>query len=755
MHPPGHPDPSNPSNPSNPFVEEFVRILDEGWQPDPQEFLLRVPAELREACGARLEGILRSRSALQLAADAGEGGGGALPEFPGFRIGERLGEGALGSVYRAYDESLQRDVALKVLKADTDGTVRQTILAEARKAAALSDPGVVTIHSVADAGGRSAIVMELIEGYPIDKAAKGLDFRQRARLLHGVAHALHAAHRKGIIHRDLKPDNVLVTPALQPKVLDFGLAVSTRAPDGEEGFFAGTPAYASPEQARGERLTPASDLFSFGSLMYCILTGRPPFAGESIAEVLEKVSTRDPPFLRSVDRSVPTDLQAICLACMSRDPGDRPDAAEVAADLSRWLGGEPARLRPALYGDLLRRRVSGHQGELKDWQEQGLISPEEHDRLGAVYRRILEDDDPWLFDARRLSLPQTLLYTGTWLLVVGTAYLVWYARDDFPPLQRFAIPLGSCAALLFLGVLAHFRREVLAGAAFLAGAILALLPAGVSALAGAGRLTLRPEDVSQLLPDTVFTNHQILAASGAALGLSLLCLLALRLTAFAWTSAALGAFTWFAALLTRGFLDHRPEEQALQLLPLSLAVLPALLFEAKERVRWALPFHLLAFLAFVGPLDFMAAEGGTFRLLGLEEILGRRGEYLSFTANGLLFLVVMILTERARSLDLRRGARLLQLLVPLHLLASLYLSALCHATWPDVAGYLGAVLFLLSLGPWRSRRFFLTAGLGGAALGTELPLSLELSAPAPLTLILSATGLAILLVTYLYLRRRS
>ncbi|MFG0317499.1 MAG: serine/threonine-protein kinase, partial [Planctomycetota bacterium JB042] len=246
----------------------------------------------------RLEALRGVRETLR--SDRAAGGGDAVEDeieaaaFPGFRIGDRLGAGALGVVVEAFDETLRRTVALKVLRRGTPDRV----IAEARRAAALDDPAVVTIHAVARADdGRTAIVMERVDGQPLDRVAAGLSFRERARLLARVARGLAAAHAAGVVHRDLKPENVLVTPELRPKILDFGLARSADEAGATRGF-EGTPLYASPEQVRGEPAAPASDVFSFGAVAYRVLTGRVPFERERADDVLRAVLEREPPFPR-------------------------------------------------------------------------------------------------------------------------------------------------------------------------------------------------------------------------------------------------------------------------------------------------------------------------------------------------------------------------------------------------------------------------------------------------------------------------
>jgi serine/threonine protein kinase len=715
-----------------------------------------VPAERQGEWSDLVKTALKVREALE-----GLRGGREKAEEPpriaGFRIEEELGRGGLGVVYAAWDEALERRVALKVLKRATARESRERILEEARKAARLQDPAFVTIHSVAG-GECPAIVMEYLEGYPIDRASAALTFRQRAKLCQEVARALAVAHAGGLIHRDLKPENILVSPDLKPKILDFGLAISPRAGEEAGAAFEGTPLFASPEQVRGEKLTPASDVFSFGGVMFTVLAGRPPFLGESLDEIFGKILREDPPFPRSISSEVPEDLQAICLACLARDPRQRPDAGEVAADLGRHLAGEPARLRPALYRDVLGRKIGEHEVCLREWQVQGMISPSERDRLELVYRRILADEDQWILDTRKLSLPQTVLYTGTWMAIVSAIFLVWLARNDLSPLWRWALPAAGCLALLLVGVLAQRRKEYLASASFLTGAVLALVPAVLSVLGELGLLASRPPGVRQLL-DPPYSNHQLLAASLAALGLSAAAWRRIRLTGFAWTTAALIAASYFGFLLTRGWLDLEIENQALALLPLVCLEGVALWCERKRRFRWALPFHLAAFVTLVVALFVMAMEGPTLRMLGLGGLVTKEEEkYFSLALNGLLYLAIMIFTERARSLDLRLASRVLEILVPLHLLGGLYAAARSRKGDPgvglDVALYLAAVFAILCLGPWRSRKRFLLAGLVGILLGSYLLIDLDLVRKAPFILALGAAGFAAALSTYLYLGGR-
>ena len=718
------------------------------------ESLLRANDDSGEFLGERASTI-RTSNARPRAVEKEE----VPPKITGFKIVRCLGRGGLGAVYEAFDEKLQRRVALKILHTVPDADLRRRILDEARKTAALHDPAVVTVHSVLDEHEPPAIVMELVEGFPLDQITASLTFEQRARILQEIARALSVAHRRGIIHRDLKPANVLVTSAMKPVVLDFGIALSTDEAGRARSQFEGTPLYASPEQAGGRTLTGASDVFSFGSLMFKVLTGSTPFNGESAAEVLEAIGTRPPPFLRDVALDVPADLQAICLACLATEPKARPSAEEVALDLGRCLAGEPARLRPALYGDILRRRISEYSNDLSNWEHQGMISADERDRLQVVHRRILADEDHWLIDARRLTLAQTVLYTSTWMVVVAAALTVWLVREELSPALRWLLPLGGTGALLAVGWLAAWRKEALASAAFLAGAVLSVVPTTLALLPEISLLAQPAEGIRQLF-DASFTNQQLLTACCTGLVLSLFALARLRMTGFAWTTCLLGAATYFGVLLQLNWLKQPPEIQALWLLPLIVFSGIALQFERAGRVRWALPFHLIALLALVGALDVMAGYGPTLSMLGLDEkfspwLDSNRQQFLSFAINGALFLALMLATENARSLDLRRGSRVLEMIAIMHLLGGLYQNAQHHRSDPHVFGdvilYLAAVALLLVLGPWRSRWRMLVGALGGVALGSFLLIDLNLVPRKPFVLLLGAAGLITALTAYCYL----
>jgi serine/threonine protein kinase len=256
-----------------------------------------------------------------------------------YLIESKLGQGGMGVVYKARDTHLDRAVAIKVLPPDkvTDHTRKQRFAQEAKAASALNHPGIVTIHDIRSDGGIDFIVMEYVAGQSLDHTlpAKGLPVTQALRVGVQIADAMAKAHEAGIIHRDLKPSNVIVTDEGRVKILDFGLAklferddVSAEAntyttPLTDEGIVVGTAAYMSPEQAEGRRIDARSDVFSFGVLLYEMVTGRQPFEGQSRLATLTKILNEDPAPPSRLAASIPLDVERTILRCLRKDPARR------------------------------------------------------------------------------------------------------------------------------------------------------------------------------------------------------------------------------------------------------------------------------------------------------------------------------------------------------------------------------------------------------------------------------------------------
>ena len=270
-----------------------------------------------------------------------------------YRLEAKLGAGGMGEVYRAKDTKLDRTVAIKLLPLSTtrDPEARQRLLHEARSAASLNHPNIVTIFSVDEAQGRDFIVMEYVEGDTLRALARagGVDLEDWVKLGVQVADALAAAHALGLVHRDIKPANIVVTKQGIAKVLDFGLAKTvaplldaadleaTMSQQTAPGLVMGTVAYMSPEQTRGEPLDARSDVFALGSTLYEALTGRAAFAGESALETMHAVATRDPTPPSVIRPELPGDVDLILARAMAKGRDDRYPSCRDFSDALRAL----------------------------------------------------------------------------------------------------------------------------------------------------------------------------------------------------------------------------------------------------------------------------------------------------------------------------------------------------------------------------------------------------------------------------------
>jgi serine/threonine-protein kinase len=286
--------------------------------------------------------------------------GADLPRVPGYDVEALLGRGGMGVVYKARHRRLNRPVALKMLLAGAHAgpTERARFQREAEAVASLRHANIVALYDVSDHEGCPYFTMELLEGGSLAQAMAGTPqpARQAAALLITLAEAVQVAHQAGIVHRDLKPANILLTAKGTPKVADFGLA---RPFEGEpaltlSGARIGTPSYMAPEQVVGKAGTigPAADIYSLGALLYEMLTGRPPFRGETAAETEQQVIHDEPVSPSRLNTKVPRDLEMICLKCLSKEPKRRyASAAAMADDLSRFGDGRPIEARPVGWGE--------------------------------------------------------------------------------------------------------------------------------------------------------------------------------------------------------------------------------------------------------------------------------------------------------------------------------------------------------------------------------------------------------------------
>ncbi|XVQ86085.1 protein kinase domain-containing protein [Microbispora siamensis] len=300
-----------------------------------------------------------------------------------YRLTSPIAAGGMGEVWRADDELLGREVAIKLLGRHVagDATFRDRFRSEARITAALTDPGIAQVFDYGETDGLAYLVMELVRGEPLSAilARNGvLGPDVTLDIVQQTARGLHAAHRAGVIHRDVKPGNLLVTEAGQVKITDFGIARALEAaPLTATGTILGTAQYVSPEQASGTTLTPASDVYSLGVVAYECLAGRPPFTAETpVALALRHLNDTPPP----LPGNVPAPVAALVMAMLAKDPATRPETGPVLLDrvrvLRETLAGTAA--STAVLGSLTDPRgfpAAGGAGQTTPPAAPGLTTP--------------------------------------------------------------------------------------------------------------------------------------------------------------------------------------------------------------------------------------------------------------------------------------------------------------------------------------------------------------------------------------------
>jgi tRNA A-37 threonylcarbamoyl transferase component Bud32 len=340
-----------------------------------------------------------------------------------YELLDELASGGMGVVYRARQRSLNRIVALKMILAGrlTTTAALARFQAEAQATAELDHPNIVPIYEVGQHNGRPFFSMKLINGGTL---ADALHRSPRPAVPELVTHlvkvcrAIHFAHQRGILHRDLKPGNVLLDAGGEPFVADFGLVKRLGADEivTATGALLGTPAYMAPEQAEGSsaRITTLADVYALGAILYEILTGRPPFRGETPLDTLRQVREVQVDSPSSVNPGADVDLAAVCLKCLEKDPGRRyASAEELADDLNRWLAGEPVQARPA--GSITR---------LFDWMRQNVRAAVWVALIGVCWGLF----GPQLPLAVRLYSPLVARVSDAELASAPTPWLVKTAR---------------------------------------------------------------------------------------------------------------------------------------------------------------------------------------------------------------------------------------------------------------------------------------------------------------------------------------
>ena len=321
--------------PDKAMIDEYATLPPEARD---QEFATIVPAHKSNA----------------LPMTAGNRAGTRIRYFGDYELLSEIARGGMGVVYKARQVNLNRIVALKMILAGqlaSDEDVKR-FYTEAEAAANLDHPGIVPIFEIGEHDGQHYFSMGFIEGHSLaDRVKDGpLPPTDAASIVRKISEAIAYAHEKGVIHRDLKPANVLMDVSGEPKVTDFGLARKLEQDSGltRTGAVMGTPSYMPPEQAAGktDEVGPLADVYFLGAILYCLLTGRPPFQASNPLDMLLQVMEREPVTPTLLNPLVPRDLETICLKCLQKDRLKRYESAkELVADIGRWQKGEPIKAR--------------------------------------------------------------------------------------------------------------------------------------------------------------------------------------------------------------------------------------------------------------------------------------------------------------------------------------------------------------------------------------------------------------------------
>lgn len=350
-----------------------------------------------------------------------------LGPIAGLEIREKIGQGGMGAVYKAYQPALDRLVALKTVQAVSDDALGM-FRREARLLAKCNHPQIVKILEFHPEHAIPYFLMEYVDGLPLDQAVRERTWKERAALFKDVVATVASAHEYGVVHGDLKPTNILVDRRFKPHVLDFGLArVSGADPVDAEGAssYGGTPGYLAPEVWDGQAPAVASDVYALGITLYVLLTGVLPFRD------LEQARAGYCKLPLEQNPDIPEPLQRICLKAMERQPEDRYLTAEhMQRDLERFCDGKPIFSRPPRYLRELAGRVSNHVTEIQMWEQEGFISRRERDLLSDPYQAVLGADSPWLSETRSILTGALLIRLGAWFLLISALlWPVFYWRE--------------------------------------------------------------------------------------------------------------------------------------------------------------------------------------------------------------------------------------------------------------------------------------------------------------------------------------
>jgi len=634
------------------------------------------------------------------------GEGEKLPErLSGHKILGEIGRGGMGRVLLGYDERLGRKVAIKILGGAyrQEESVKTRFMHEARALAQLSHPNIVHIFSLGAPDELPHFIMEFIEGASLVEAGRALTLRQKAELMRKVALAADFLHEHQIVHRDLKPTNILVSADLEPKILDFGLAQQLDSDSRRvtrPGEIMGTPDYFSPEHTvPGSRCDLRSDVFSLGTILYELLTGSPPFHGETFGEQVRRIREQDPMLPRRRNPEIPGDLQDVCLKALEKKPENRyASAREMAEDLERFLAGEKVHAAPTAYAHLVSGKIEEHLRELAGWREEEIVSENEYEALRKGYERLVEREDSWILNARRLSVPQVSLYLGAWILTVGAALLFLFQFVDLSGTLGVLVVGGAAGLMADRGLRLWKAGQLRIGIAYLLAFCL-LLPIALLVAFGAYHLFAATAEnldwellgrISKTFKQT--TNAQIWWAVLVSLPAYVWLRRFTRSSVFSLVFAVMAAWLCIVTLMRMGlleWLDTDPGKLYFRLIP--FALLFFLIAFVVERLR--LPndsryFYPIAVLFTFAALSGLAGDHKPYQEWLEMKLPWTRGqiEYL-FIINAGIYLVLELICGRFSVSQMRAVGKAFRFAIPGHVLTSLFFLGLAATNrWENKLG---------------------------------------------------------------------
>jgi hypothetical protein len=685
-----------------------------------------------------------------------------------YRVLRHINSTPHSDVFQAVDTVLERQVAIKFLGGGSGEETRAW--QEARLMGRLNHSAIAQLHEIGQIQDHRFIVLEWVDGLPLTEAWKGLHLAQRLRLFLDVLEAVGFAHRHHVIHQDLKPSNILVTSALKPKILDFGIAVDTIcAPHQAEAIFRGTPAYCAPEQINQvHAIGPATDVFALGVLLYELLTDTHPFPATDAQILFDVIQYDHPPLPTALAENTAIALQNICLKALEKDPQQRyADGTALAHDLQRHLRGEKVWARPSFLADQVQQELFHHRQTLQIWRESDLLTQREYDRLEQIYERLVRPADPSIIESRKLSVSQVCLYLGGWVVVLGCVVLFYKTWAHIPWWWRPAPALGATVLMGLIGAgLWHLRESRLA-IGFLATANL-LIPLTLCLTLGHWDLltvTQCPwgeESVYQLLEQ----NESTVRLGNTQLFLTGVCWLTVSLAWLRWTRSSIfmlftvlaGLGLWTVILLISGLTDWSLATSAGRYLIAAVSLIACGIgFDRTNRVRYAWAPATIGLGLLIGSLTAIALSEHTYMgWIGqdIQWLSGAEQRILGLFFNGLLYLGLAGLYRRVNHPLHRNLAQACNWLGPIHLLAPLRILDLDDLDLEASHRLVYRILLpLMSLGcvassVTRQMKSFFFSGLGGIAASIHKITTVHLSNlfAWPVSLILA--GIASMLISW-------